>query len=52
MQALDVLGNRLDVLVAHFIGDGLHDFGIAIIGAIAFTEVRQLLGNILRMLAA
>ena len=54
MQALNVAGYRCDIFVAQPFGDGLHGFGVAIVGAAAFffAEVGQLLGNVLSVLAA
>src|SRR5690606_39074133 len=51
VQTLDVAGQRLDVLVAQLGGDGAHDHRVAIIGAHAFAEIGQLLGNVGSVLA-
>jgi len=50
VQALDVAGQRFDVLVAQLGGDATHDHGVAVVGAIAFAEVGQLLGGVRRVL--
>src|SRR5690606_13739043 len=51
VQALDIAGQRFDVLVAELGSDGPHDRHLSVVGAIALTEIGQLLGGIGRMLA-
>ena len=51
VQTLDVARQGFDVLVAQLRRDGAHDHGVAVVGALAFTESRQLLGSVGRMLA-
>src|SRR5690554_192651 len=52
VQALNIAGQRLDVLVAEFLGHIAHGHGITIVIAITFTKVGQLLGDVVRILAA
>src|SRR5690606_23001779 len=52
VQTLDIAGNRFDILVAQLGSNGTHGHGIAVFGTVAFTEVVQLLADILGMLAA
>ena len=43
MQALDVAGQRFDVMVAQLASDGAHGHGIAIVGTVAFAEILSLI---------
>jgi len=52
VQALNVAGYCFDILVAQFGCHRTHRHGVAIIGTGSLAEVGQLLGNILRVLAA
>src|SRR5690606_31722242 len=48
---LDEAGYGFDILVAQLGGDGAHDHRVAVVGAVAFTEIGQLLGYVLSVLA-